>query len=109
MQLTADYGAASDSQLLGDWNLLFQGLQNLLDNAIHYGRERIDIHLRRQHHQAIITVRDYGPGVDESALPRLFERFYRVDSARTAGGSGIGLALVRAIADIHGGHVRASN
>jgi signal transduction histidine kinase len=109
MQLTADYGAASDSQLLGDWNLLFQGLQNLLDNAIHYGRERIDINLQRQHDHAIITVRDYGPGVEDTALPRLFERFYRADSARTTGGSGIGLALVRAIADIHGGQVSASN
>lgn len=109
MQLTADYGAVGDTKVIGDWNLLFQGLQNLLDNAIHYGRERIEIALRRQGGRAVITIRDYGPGVEETALPRLFERFYRADSARTEGGSGIGLALVRAIADLHGGQVSAAN
>lgn len=56
-----------------------------------------------------ITVRDYGPGVEAAALPHLFERFYRTDSARTTGGSGIGLALVHAIVDFHGGRVSANN
>lgn len=109
MVLMADYDAAGEVHITGDWNLLFQGLQNLLDNAIHYGRERIDVILRRRGTQALITIRDYGPGVDAAALPHLFERFYRADSARTEGGSGIGLALVRAIVDSHGGQVSAVN
>lgn len=97
------------AQVLGDWNLLFLSLQNLLDNAIHYGREKIEISSQRVDNEVIITVRDHGPGVDEMALPKLFDRFYRGDEARTAGGSGIGLALVRAVADIHGGQVSAFN
>lgn len=112
MQLTANYTDATDTPnttIPGDWNLLFQCLQNLLDNAIHYGRERIEITLRRTGDFAAITIRDYGPGVEAAALPHLFERFYRGDHARTEGGSGIGLALVRAIVDVHGGEVNAAN
>lgn len=106
MQLISHCDAA---QVLGDWNLLFLSLQNLLDNAIHYGRERIEITSTCISDQVIITVRDFGPGVDEAVLPKLFERFFRGDEARTSGGSGIGLALVRAVADTHGGQATAFN
>ena len=56
-----------------------------------------------------VIVRDHGPGVPPDALPHLFERFYRVDMARTSSGFGIGLALVKAIVELHGGRVRARN
>jgi len=106
MQLTS---CCDTAQILGDWNLLFLSLQNLLDNAIHYGREKIEISCQRTDKEVIISVRDHGPGVDEAIVSKLFDRFYRGDEARTTGGSGIGLALVRAVADIHGGQVSACN
>ncbi|MGC3981494.1 MAG: HAMP domain-containing sensor histidine kinase [Steroidobacteraceae bacterium] len=106
MEFTAQL---TNATVLGDGNLLFLGLQNLIDNAINYGEQRIQVTLSVQDELARIEVRDYGPGVAPAALPHLFERFYRADSARTEGGSGIGLALVRAIVDVHGGQVVASN
>jgi signal transduction histidine kinase len=97
------------AQVLGDWNLLFLCMQNIVDNAINYGAFRIEVSLSVRDAQAEIVVRDHGGGVSADDLPRLFERFYRTDSARTVGGSGIGLALVRAIVDVHGGQVSARN
>lgn len=102
------------SQLHSAWvsadaNLLFLALQNIIDNAINYGSTQIDVRLDIQQERARIEIRDHGPGVPEESLPRLFERFYRGDSARTEGGSGIGLALVRAVAEVHGGEVSARN
>ena len=95
--------------MTGDWNLLFLGLQNIFDNAINYGALAIEVRLSIEKAQAFIVIRDHGNGVSESDLPKIFDRFYRASSARTAGGSGIGLALVRAIAEVHEGSVSASN
>lgn len=106
MKFTSELAPAA---VIGDWNLLFSGLQNLVDNAINYGSERIDALLRVQGDQAVIQIRDYGAGVPTAALPHLFERFYRADAARSGSGAGIGLALVRAIVEVHGGVVEARN
>lgn len=100
-------GDAGD--LLGDRELLFQAITNLVDNALRYGRGRIDVELSTSADFLSISVRDHGDGVPDSALARLFERFYRVDASRGDDhGSGIGLALVRAIAQFHGGGATAS-
>jgi signal transduction histidine kinase len=93
-------------ELRGDRHLLFQAVQNLIENALTHGDGDIDVHLSGN---GILDVRDYGSGVPEEALSRLSERFYRVDHARTSPGIGIGLALVRAIAELHGGEVRFAN
>jgi signal transduction histidine kinase len=93
----------------GDRDLLFQVAQNLLENAVRHGGGEIQVELRNGGAGAQLTVRDHGSGVPSETLPHLFERFYRVDTARTSSGFGIGLALVKAIVELHGGRVRARN
>lgn len=93
-------------QLQGDRHLWFQLVQNLIENALQHGAGAIDIQLD---HASGLRVRDHGAGVPAEALARLGERFYRVDSARSTPGVGIGLALVRAIAEQNACSVRFEN
>ncbi|MFH7320845.1 ATP-binding protein [Desulfurivibrio sp. D14AmB] len=93
--------------------LLEQALVNLIDNAIKYsppGRP-ITIEARSGEGEIMIMVRDRGPGIPAAALPRLFERFYRVDKARSTrmGGTGLGLAIVKHIVQAHRGRVEVSS
>jgi len=92
-----------------DANLLEQAVVNLLDNAIKYSEPRSTIHLKARRNESEIEIRveDQGMGIAKKHLPRLFERFYRVDKARsrTMGGTGLGLAIVKHIAQAHGGDV----
>ena len=93
----------------GDHDELQQLVQNLVDNAIRYAAsgKRIDISLRTDtigdSRAVVLSVRDYGPGIPREHLPRLTERFYRVDAAesRARGGTGLGLAIVKHIANRH--------
>ena len=89
--------------------LLEQAVVNLVDNAVKYSQEgsTIDIVLEETSDELVVSVIDKGLGVAREHLPRLFERFYRVDSARSRdlGGTGLGLAIVKHIAQIHGGRV----
>ena len=90
-------------------SLLCQALLNLMSNALSFAptgtRVIVDAHLDEGHLH--ITVADSGPGIDPVHLPRIFERFYRVDKARTRelGGTGLGLSIVKHIAMVHGGTV----
>ena len=90
-------------------NLLEQAVVNLLDNAIKYSEagRSVDIEVERNDDQAIIRVHDQGVGIAPEHLPRLFERFYRVDRARSRklGGTGLGLSIVKHIVQAHGGSV----
>ena len=90
-------------------NLLEQAVVNLLDNAIKYSEpgQPIDVEVERNSGEGIIRVRGQGVGVAPEHLPRLFERFYRVDRARSRrlGGTGLGLSIVKHIAQAHGGTV----
>jgi two-component system phosphate regulon sensor histidine kinase PhoR len=92
-----------------DATLLEQAVVNLLDNAIKYSEPESTIHLQAQQNTSEIEIRvkDQGMGIAKKHLPRLFERFYRVDKARsrTMGGTGLGLAIVKHIAQAHGGNV----
>ncbi len=92
-----------------DSDLMEQALVNLIENAVKYsGRPgRIDVSAGLVDDHVLITVRDHGSGIESQHLPRLFERFYRVDKARSReqGGTGLGLAIVKHIARFHDGQV----
>jgi two-component system, OmpR family, phosphate regulon sensor histidine kinase PhoR len=95
--------------VLGDFAQLLQTADNLLANAVRYGcgREdaRVIIEVRRDGDRALFAVRDEGEGIGPEHLPRLTERFYRVDAARSrdSGGTGLGLAIVKHIVERHRG------
>lgn len=93
----------------GDAVQLGEVLQNLVDNALQYTPPggRIDVTAYSNGHEVIFTVADTGIGIPESDLERIFERFYRVDAARSreAGGTGLGLSIARHIVDAHGGRI----
>lgn len=100
-------------RLNGDPGLLRSAIENIVRNAIFYSGEdgRIELRLRNENGTAVLSVRDNGPGVPDSALPLLFKPFYRVDDSRgtTTGGMGLGLAIVRNAVLVHGGSVNARN
>jgi two-component system sensor histidine kinase MprB len=87
---------------------LARAVNNLLDNAVKWspggGAVEVDVEPG-----GVLTVRDHGPGIDPGDLPHVFERFYRARAARGLPGAGLGLAIVRHVADSHGGTVEASN
>jgi signal transduction histidine kinase len=101
--------------ILGDEGRLEQALQNLAANAIRH--TPADGHVRLSaspaENRVHITVRDTGPGIPAEHLPRVFDRFYKVDAARAGtavpSGSGLGLSIVRAIIERHGGTITAAN
>ncbi|HEY7186714.1 MAG TPA: ATP-binding protein [Vicinamibacterales bacterium] len=100
----------------GDPAKLHDALRNLLHNATSYAPEGSEIVMAsaRRDHRVVLSVADSGPGIPESDLPRIFERFYRVDKARSRttrdpGGTGLGLAIVKHLVGLHGGKVAAAN
>jgi two-component system phosphate regulon sensor histidine kinase PhoR len=93
---------------------LQEALYNLLDNALKYSREYGEIRLiaRQRDQEIVLSVSDDGVGIAKDELPRIFERFYRVDKARShdsVRGTGLGLAIVKHIAQLHGGRVEAES
>jgi two-component system, OmpR family, phosphate regulon sensor histidine kinase PhoR len=106
--------AVSELAVPGDRDELVRVFENLVENALKYGAagKRVDITLRRAvssegEPEAQVDVRDYGPGIAPEHLPRLTERFYRVDvrESRAQGGTGLGLALVKHILNRHRGRL----
>jgi len=97
--------------MLGDRELLTQMVANLLDNALRHTPQgvRIAVGGDRSAYGVRLTVEDNGPGVDQRDLPAIFQRFYRGDAARGSPGSGLGLSLVAAIAELHGLDCSASD
>ena len=108
--LVRTVGPDADS-VEGDANRLEQALQNLAANALRHtpkggtitmSAERVGVHLR-------LRVEDTGPGIAPQHLPVIFDRFYKADNARASGGSGLGLSIVKAIVERHGGTVSVRN
>ncbi|MFX3673214.1 MAG: two-component system histidine kinase PnpS [Paenisporosarcina sp.] len=97
----------------GDLNRLIQVVMNLLTNAITYSPENTSVHLRLQETEThgIISIRDEGIGIDALEIPRIFERFYRVDRARSrnSGGTGLGLAIVKHLIEAHHGRIQVES
>ena len=95
--------------LLGDASKLGQVVYNLIDNAVKYTPEggRIHVALQSGKNDAVLTVRDNGIGIPEEDVQHIFDRFYRVDKARSraTGGTGLGLSIVRQMVQLHGGTI----
>jgi two-component system sensor histidine kinase CpxA len=107
------YGSRAPVTVEGDSELLRRAMENVIRNAIRYSPADagVEIALARRGHTAVVAVRDYGPGVPEEALTRLFDAFYRVETSRasSSGGIGLGLSIARRAIELHKGGIRARN
>jgi two-component system, OmpR family, phosphate regulon sensor histidine kinase PhoR len=107
------YAGAPDATVMVDPDAMNQVFGNLIENAVKYGKsgQRIRVGARALENEIEFFVQDFGPGIGSDHLARIFERFYRVDKARSreAGGTGLGLAIVKHIVLAHGGRVRAES
>lgn len=108
-EVSIDVGPAAGATVYGDHDLLVTAVRNLVDNAIRYSEPgtRVGIGVRHQHGLVEVAVADQGIGIPEGELDRVFERFYRIDPARSraTGGTGLGLSIVKHVAANHGGDV----
>jgi signal transduction histidine kinase len=104
-------GSAPPLYIQGYDALLFRLVFNLVENAIKYtpAGGKVDITLEQQDGTAILQIRDNGPGIAPDAQAHIFDRFYRADPAREGSGTGLGLALVRSIVQLHQGQIRVSS
>ena len=96
--------------IMGYDSLLFRLVFNLAENAIKYTQTggRIEITLRQREGSAVLEVADNGPGIPPDIREHIFDRFYRADPAREGGGTGLGLALVQSIVEVHQGQIHVS-
>ncbi|WP_043793766.1 sensor histidine kinase [Pseudarthrobacter chlorophenolicus] len=107
--ITIVVGGRTEEKVFGDQDLLVTALRNLIDNAIRYSppNTRVGIGVRSKEGLVSISVTDQGEGLSAEDQERVFERFYRVDAARSrhTGGTGLGLSIVKHVASNHGGEV----
>ena len=100
-------------QVHGNHELLRRAVENVLRNAIRYSPEKspIEFSIRETGDEAKIGIRDFGPGVPDSAMARIFDPFFRVEEARNTngGGSGLGLSIAKRAVSLHRGRIRAEN
>jgi two-component system phosphate regulon sensor histidine kinase PhoR len=110
VHITVDPAAAT---IEADATKMHDALRNLVENAVNYSSDgaRVELGAHADGERLLLTVGDYGPGVPEADLGRVFERFYRVDKSRTVdpGGTGLGLSIVRHLVELHGGKITAGN
>jgi signal transduction histidine kinase len=102
-----------DGNIIVDRSLMEQSVINLVDNAIKYSDKSAEVRIRAKeiNSKIVIEIEDTGPGIPNEHLSRLFERFYRVDKARSRGqgGTGLGLAIVKHVAALHDGGVEVTS
>jgi len=104
---------AQPATVQGDPELLRRAIENVIRNAIRHAPEgtAVEASLEAADGRPVLRIRDYGPGVPEEALPRIFDAFYRVetDRDRASGGAGLGLSIARRAVELHKGTIRARN
>ncbi|UJL47017.1 HAMP domain-containing histidine kinase [Virgibacillus sp. NKC19-16] len=95
----------------GNPNQLQQVIYILIDNALKYSNDEIKVVISERNNEAIFNVTDYGQGISEKEQERIFDRFYRIDKARSrdTGGTGLGLAIAKSIADAHNGRLSVTS
>lgn len=107
--ITVTYAESTSATVLGDRDQLIMAVHNLIENAINYSPEGTKVSITTQSDNGIIdiSITDQGIGISEAEQRRIFERFYRVDPARSrqTGGTGLGLSIVKHVASKHGGEV----
>jgi two-component system phosphate regulon sensor histidine kinase PhoR len=113
-RLRVDTHVGADAAIIeADPTKMHDALRNLIENAVNYSPDggTIELSAQVEKDRVLITVGDFGPGLPESDLGRVFERFYRVDKSRTRdpGGTGLGLSIVRHLVELHGGRIHAAN
>jgi signal transduction histidine kinase len=110
VKLASD-AAPSEIVVTADRTRLEQVAANLIDNAVKYTPPggRVDVDVRRDGDTAVLRVRDSGPGIPADELPRIFDRLFRGDTSRAERGLGLGLSVVKAIVEAHGGQVEVSS
>jgi signal transduction histidine kinase len=101
-------GCTDPCLVSGDWDALDRLVVNLIDNAVRYAKSGVTVTVGREDAQVVLAVADDGPGIPDADLERAFDRFARLDAARSregdeSGGAGLGLAIVRATAQAYGG------
>ena len=110
---SVETNVAASCKVIGSRELLRRALENVVRNGVKYTRDKtkILVSLKTEDHEAIISVKDQGKGVDEELLPRLFTPFFRAapDRDRETGGVGLGLAITEGAVLLHGGSVSAEN
>ena len=102
-----DTTSQHDAVVMGDRTRLEQVAANLIDNALKYTPPggRVEVEIGADDQAAILRVRDSGPGIPAAEMPRIFDRLFRGDTSRTERGLGLGLSLVKAVVEAHGGTV----
>ena len=113
IELTSQIKVSQPIVVLGDRTQLYRLITNLVTNAIQYtpAGGQVIVSLTEEHHRAVVSVRDTGIGISKPEQRRIFDRFYRVNKARSRskGGSGLGLAIARAIALAHNGSLEVQS
>ncbi|WP_022664829.1 two-component system histidine kinase PnpS [Desulfospira joergensenii] len=111
--IAMEYACPEDLTAMVDPILMEQALINLVDNAVKYSPEKTNVHIEAKGREDMveIRVRDTGTGMDKEHLPKIFNRFYRVDKARSRheGGTGLGLAIVKHIVQYHNGRIEVQS
>jgi two-component system sensor histidine kinase SenX3 len=107
--ISISFTKLGDFEVLGDRRQIEMAISNLVENAINYSSDgtRVAVALRKQDNLAEISISDQGVGIPEKDIERIFERFYRVDPARSraTGGTGLGLSIVKHVVNNHGGDI----
>ena len=100
-----------DVVMLADHRRLFQALNNLIENGIKYGGECVCVSAEKNEEEIDICIEDDGPGIPPESCERIFERFYRIDKARSRemGGTGLGLSIVKHVTQLHAGTARVES